>query len=172
MAADKDQYSLKMTGHGITVDRSISDLQAQKILRIVMGDALESAVEPPINEEQSKRTESTVPKKFITDKRPKTDIERVTCLAYYLAHFRETRQFKTLEITRLNTEAAQKPLANATVAVNDASTKYNFLAPAGSGKKQITARGEAVVDALPDRDKVKTALADHPMRKPRKKKAK
>src|SRR5258705_835088 len=34
-------------------------------------------------------------KEFLAEKRPKTDVERVACLAYYLTHFRETPEFKT-----------------------------------------------------------------------------
>src|SRR2546426_11388019 len=29
-------------------------------------------------------------KEFLRDKRPVTDVERVACLAYYLAHYRDT----------------------------------------------------------------------------------
>jgi hypothetical protein len=171
MANNRDEtaYSLKMTGGGITVDRKISESQAQKILRVVMGVGADVSEPDDERERRSAQTETTTPKKFMTDKRPRTDAERVTCLAYYLSHFRETPQFKTAEITATNVDAAQKPLSNPTVAVNDAANKYNFLAPAGSGRKQITARGEAVVEALPDREKVKAALEDHPMRKARKK---
>src|SRR2546429_7925043 len=38
---------------------------------------------------------SMQPKEFLLDKQPKTDVERVACLAYYLTHYRETPHFKT-----------------------------------------------------------------------------
>jgi hypothetical protein len=46
------------------------------------------------------------PRRFMAAKRPTTDVERVTCLAYYLTHARDTPHFKTKELTDLNTEAA------------------------------------------------------------------
>jgi hypothetical protein len=46
-------------------------------------------------------------KDFLTEKAPKTDVERIACLAYYLTHYRSTPHFKTLDLSLLNTEAAQ-----------------------------------------------------------------
>ena len=43
------------------------------------------------------------PKEFLLDKNPRSDVERVACLAYYLAHYRNVREFKTLDISKLNT---------------------------------------------------------------------
>lgn len=102
------------------------------------------------------------PKSFMTAKRPQNINERVTCLAYYLTHFRDIKQFKTAELTKLNTEASQPKISNPTYYARDAA-EAQFLSLAGGGKKQITARGEAVVDALPDRTAVVTALENHPL---------
>ena len=46
------------------------------------------------------------PKDFLFRKEPNTDVERVACLAYYLTHRRGTNHFKTIDISKLNTEAA------------------------------------------------------------------
>src|SRR5438128_4773232 len=59
----------------------------------------------------SERTELT-PKQFLNEKQPANDIERVACLAYYLTHYRSIPEFKTLDISKLNTEAAQPKLSN------------------------------------------------------------
>lgn len=104
------------------------------------------------------------PKSFLVEKRPATDVERVTCLAYYLAHYREMLQFKTKLLTKLNTEASQPKFSNAAVAVQNATVQNQFLSQAGAGNKQITARGEAFVEALPDQEKVKAALQAIPLR--------
>jgi len=101
----------------------------------------------------SDRTELS-PKEFLFEKAPKTDIERVACLAYFLTHFRNTPYYKTIDITRLNTEAAQLKLSNPAQAVSNANTR-GLLASAGkSGAKQISALGEQYVSALPDREAV------------------
>ena len=65
--------------------------------------------------------------------------------------------FKTLEISKLNTEAAQLKFSNAAFSVTNAANA-GLLAPAGKGNKQISAIGERVVDALPDREASKAAL--------------
>src|SRR5712692_7448589 len=93
-------------------------------------------------------------KQFMAQKKAKTDAERITCLAYYLTHHRKIDKFKTNELTDLNKEAAGAPFSNAAVAVSNAARDLYF-APAGGGLKQITTRGESVVEALPDREKVK-----------------
>jgi hypothetical protein len=108
--------------------------------------------------------ESISPKQFMAAKRPQTDVERITCLAYYLAHARGEPHFKTRDLTALNTEAAGSRFSNAAQASNNALNQNEFLAQAGQGKRQITPRGEAMVEALPDREAVTGALADIPKR--------
>lgn len=101
---------------------------------------------------------SMTPKQFLSEKRPLTDIERIACLSYYLTHYRNTQHFKTLDLSKLNTEAAQIKLSNAAQAVDNA-TKAGFLAAATKGNKQIAATGEQFVQALPDRQAAKDAVA-------------
>lgn len=98
------------------------------------------------------------PKEFLREKAPKSDIEKVVCLAYFLTHYRETQHFKTIDISKLNTEAAQLKFSNAAYAVENAA-KRGLLVPAGkNGMKQISAMGEQFVNALPDREEAKAAL--------------
>ncbi len=104
-------------------------------------------------------------KEFLFEKKPQTDVERIACLAYYLTHYRETPHFKTLDLGKLNTEAAQLKLSNAAYAVDNA-TKAGLLVPASKGSKQISALGELYVQALPDRTAAREAIA-HGKRKKR-----
>lgn len=97
------------------------------------------------------------PKDFLHEKQPQTDIERVTCLAFYLAHYRDTPSFKTVDIGKLNTEAAQRKFANPCQAVKNAIAS-GFVVPAGKGARQMSAIGERFVDALPDREDAKAVL--------------
>jgi len=113
------------------------------------------------------------PKSFMAQKKPTADVERVTCLAFYLTHHRNTPQFKTRDLIDLNREAAQPKFANAADAVDNATKgTYKYLTSAGGGKKQITARGDALVQALPNRATVQAALEATPLggrrRKPKK----
>lgn len=97
-------------------------------------------------------------KEFMLDKKPRTDVERIATLAYYLTHYRGVPHFKTLDLSKLNTEAAQIKFSNAAKAVDNA-TAAGLLVPAGKGKKQISAIGELYVQALPDRDAARAAIA-------------
>lgn len=106
------------------------------------------------------------PKDFLFHRQPNTDVERVACLAYYLTHHRHTKHFKTVDISKLNTEAAQRKFANAAASVNNAM-QGGFLAPGGRGTKQITAEGERYVEALPDRAAAKAALGKKKARRQR-----
>ncbi len=111
------------------------------------------------------------PKEFIMQKQPRTDVERVACLAFYLTNYRNTPHFKTIDISKLNTEAAQSKMSNAHVAVDNA-TKTGYLVPASKGTKQISAAGEVFVQALPDRDAAKASMTKLRPRKKYRKAAK
>jgi len=85
------------------------------------------------------------------------DVERVACLAYYLTHYRSIPEFKTLDISKLNTEAAQPKFSNASVPVDNARQK-TFLVSTTRGNKQLGALGERFVQALPDREAAKNVM--------------
>lgn len=110
------------------------------------------------------------PKEFLRDKNPQTDVERVICLAYYLTHYRDTPHFKTVDISSLNTEAAQPKFSNTAVAVDNAR-KVGYLVPATKGNKQISAIAEKFVEMLPDREAAREAISNfRQRRKPKKQK--
>ena len=115
-------------------------------------------------------SDGQTPKQFLKLKMPKTDVQRIACLAHFLTQARSQSHFKTADLTKLNTEAGGTPFSNASLAVSNASSLSKLLGSVGQGKKQITALGEDVVGALPDQEAVKAVLANH--RKPRKKRAK
>lgn len=97
------------------------------------------------------------PKEFMLEKAPRTDVERVACLAYYLTHYRDQPHFKTLDLSKLNTEAAQPKFSNAANASNNA-VKMGYLVPSTKGQRQLGAAGERFVQALPDRTAAKEAM--------------
>jgi hypothetical protein len=98
------------------------------------------------------------PKEFLFQKRPQTDIDRVAALAYYLTHYLQMPHFKTLDLSKLNTEAAQLKFSNTAYAVDNA-TRAGLLVPASKGAKQLSALGELYVQALPDRAAARNAIA-------------
>lgn len=109
------------------------------------------------------------PKEFLAQKQPNTDVERIACLAYYLTHFRETPFFKTLDLAKLNTEAAHPKFSNAAYAANNAANS-GYLAPASGGQRQISAAGEQFVQTLPDRDAAKAVMTQARRRRAAKRK--
>ncbi len=98
------------------------------------------------------------PKDFLVDREPRTDIERVACLAYYLTHYRDTPHFRTLGLSKLNTEAAQPKLSNAARAVKNAMGRGLIVAAGRKGLRQLSVQGEQYVGALPDREAAKQVL--------------
>ncbi len=114
---------------------------------------------PTVNQDLSYSAESSVSaKEFLVEKQPRTDVERMACLAYYLTHYRSHPHFKTLDLNKLNTEAAQPKFSNAPYAAQNA-VKMGYLALAEKGNRQLSAAGEQFVRALPDRDAAKQAMA-------------
>lgn len=103
------------------------------------------------------------PKQFLLEKAPQTDVERIACLAYYLTHYRNTPYFRTLELAKLNTEAAQPKFSNTAYAATNAANA-GYLASATKTQRQISAAGEQFVIALPDRAAAK-ALMNHARRR-------
>jgi hypothetical protein len=94
-------------------------------------------------------------KTFMKNKNPRSETQRVACLAYYLNHARDVEAFKTAEITKLNKEA-RGPDFNVTRAIDNASrATRGFLSAIGKGQKQLTAFGEEIVEALPSQEAVR-----------------
>ena len=92
------------------------------------------------------------PKEFIFEKDPVTDVERMACLAYYLTHFRDVPHFKTIDLSKLNVEAAQRKFSNPAFAAQNAMRDGFFVAAPKGGYRQLSAMGERYVQALPDRN--------------------
>jgi hypothetical protein len=114
----------------------------------------------PSSSRPSFSEDRTIPvKEFMLQKQPHSDVHRVACLAYYLTHYRETPHFKTLDISKLNTEAAQPKFSNAAKAVDNAALR-GYLVQANNGMKQISAFGERFVQALPDLQAAKAVLVN------------
>jgi hypothetical protein len=104
------------------------------------------------------------PREFMSRKKPQSQVERIACLTYYLTHYRDVQHFKASDISVLNTEAAGQKFGNLSRDFDNADRHSGYIVSAGKGAKQVTIRGEAVVEALPDRDAVKHALQEHPYR--------
>ena len=111
------------------------------------------------------------PKQFLLEKKPRTDVDRIACLAYYLTHYRGQTEFKTIDLSSLNTEAAQIKFSNTAQSVDNAA-KSGLLVPANKGGKQLSALGEVYVSQLPDYDKARESMKEHrPFRKSRRRKS-
>lgn len=142
----------------------IDDLRAQGATAVKSGQVKLSASGTVVPAFAQDRAMS--PKDFLLEKQPRADVERVACLAHYLAHQRDTPHFKTLDISKLNTEAAQPKFANAAKATSNAQLR-RYLAPAPGGHRQLSAVGERFVEALPDRATAKTVMDSSRPRKKR-----
>lgn len=125
--------------------------------------------------QQSERKSIQPPKEikaFMAQKKPSNYYERVACLAYYLEKSEGNSEVKTGDIAKANTDARLSKMSNAAVFVKHATHSYGYLTSLGHRKFALSARGEAVVEALPDPDKVKEAHDNHPFGRKTKKKAK
>ncbi len=96
-------------------------------------------------------------KSFLSQKRPENFYERVACLVYYLEKVKDKPEVGTKDITEANSDARMSRLTNPAVFVKHATHTYGYLTSLGKRKFAISARGEAVVEALPDRAKVEEA---------------
>ncbi|MEZ6132150.1 MAG: hypothetical protein R3C59_26110 [Planctomycetaceae bacterium] len=108
------------------------------------------------------------PKHFVDEKRPTTDVERVICLAFFLSHHRGQRHFKTADVSKLNTDAAQPDLSNTSQSMKQATDKGLLANAKKKGEKQLSTFGEKYVNALPDRAAVKEVEDSESKRRRRK----
>lgn len=141
----------------LKIDRSALDARSTR-------EDADAKIKPGDAADQSSGEMSA--KGFIRSKNPQSDVQRITCLAYYLTKFRNTRYFKTKDLSELNAQADCPKLSNPTVAVNNAR-KEKYLTPAGEGNKQLTNQGEDLVEALPDQEKVRSLKSKTRVRKKR-----
>jgi hypothetical protein len=99
-------------------------------------------------------------KGFMTQKRPSNNYERVACLAYYLEKFKEMPDVGAKDIVQANTEARLPKMSNPAVFIKHATHTYGYLNSIGQRRLAVSSRGEAVVEALPDRSKVEDVLVN------------
>lgn len=166
----QEKFTISLKGGAISINElEITPDVAARVLRLMMPLSNEVASEIQHNSEDgSQEIKDNVDvskmsaKAFMVLKQPKGDVERITALAYYQTKYKGAPQFKTIDLTHLNREAAQPGFSNPSVAARNAVSQQ-YLALAGGGKKQISPRGEAVVEALPDRGAVKKATESLPL---------
>jgi hypothetical protein len=108
---------------------------------------------------------STNVRAFLKQKSPITDLERYLCLAFFMTRYKNASTFSNKEIIKLNGEAGGHDFSNAAVTAGNATRQSKLLSTAGGGKKRITVRGEQLVEALPDRAKVKEITKSRTVRK-------
>jgi hypothetical protein len=183
MADKQEGYTISVDGPDHKFKRAIDEAMANRILNLIMTGSLPAGGGEAAGSGSSGTARAGAgaaaipsglnPKQFIASKKPKTQYERVACIADYLTNARNTPQFDNDAIAALNTEAAQAPIKNIGAILRDTAQKYGYLSAAGNGgNKQITVLGEAVVTALPDRDAVKAAITENRPSRKRKRAAK
>ncbi len=112
-------------------------------------------------------------KSFVTQKRPDGFYERIACLVYHLEKFQGKNEVGRQDIIQANSDARLSKMSNPTVFVQHATHTYGYLTSLGKRKLALSARGEAIVEALPDRAAVEQAMVDNPFgKKSRKKRGK
>lgn len=111
-------------------------------------------------------------KTFLAQKRPDGFYERIACLVYHLEKFQGKTEVGRQDIIQANSDARLSKMSNPSVFVKHATHTYGYLTSLGKRKFALSARGEAVVEGLPDRAGVDQALADHPHKKSKKKRSK
>ena len=154
--------------------KNLKPLSREKVINSVLallgggGNSIKRSYSTPINVSNSpshiepassfSEDRDLSPKEFILQKKPLTDVERVACLAYYMEHYREQAKFKTIDISKLNTEAAQRKFSNPTLAMKNA-IQGGYLISADKGQRALSAGGEQFVLALPDREAARSAMS-------------
>lgn len=103
---------------------------------------------------------------FLLIAQPKTPMERVLCLAYYLASNGIAREFSALDINRTNTDARQIKIQGVPEILEDAAA--NGLMKVRGRRYALTQKGRlAVTELLRRRDSSRSALRTKPRQRKR-----
>jgi hypothetical protein len=106
-------------------------------------------------------------KQFLKLKAPNDDMARVTTLAYFLTHGKNLAMYKIEELSKARVDAALSKF-NMSRALSNAQHTAGYMTNAGKyGTYQITATGEALVEAMPDAEAVKNVKAQGKKRRRR-----
>ncbi len=98
-------------------------------------------------------------KQFLKLKAPNDDVARVATLAYFLTHGKNLAMYKIEELSKARVDAALSKF-NMSRALSNAQHTAGYVTNAGKhGTYQITATGEALVEAMPDAEAVKKVKA-------------
>lgn len=108
-------------------------------------------------------------KAFLLQKDPANKGQQLAVLAYFKTHFEGTDTFTTQELIDLNVTAGGPRIANPTRDMDNATRKAGLFTTVSGKSKKLSALGELVVDALPDRAAAGEVLKQ---RRPKKRPAK
>jgi hypothetical protein len=104
-------------------------------------------------------------KSFMAEKAPGNLYQRVACLVYYLEKFGDMNDVGSADIIKANADARLPKMTNPSLFIQHATHTYAYLTSLGKRKFAISARGEAVVEALPSQEKVEEVHSRLPVHK-------
>lgn len=104
-------------------------------------------------------------KNFMSEKQPENSYQRVACLVYYLEKFGGFSEVASGDIVKANADARLSRMTNPSLFIQHATHTYAYLTSLGKRKFAISARGEAVVEALPDHARVEEVHSRLPIRR-------
>jgi hypothetical protein len=163
------------------VDSALSQLDADAQQRVIQWASSKHRIKPTAGQDETSASTHALSgdhrnlkdiKSFMAQKQPGNFYERVACLVYYLEKSGGNTEVSTKDITKGNSDARLSKLTNPAVFVKHATHTYGYLTSLGKRKFAISARGEAVVEALPDRAKVEEAHSKFRFGKKTRKKSK
>src|ERR1035437_2887353 len=93
---------------------------------------ISSPVETGLDPRSSRTPGSQTEREFFREKQPISQVHRVACLAFYLTHFKGQPQFKTKDLTKVNSDGGQPQMSNASVSIANAE-KARLITPIGHG---------------------------------------
>lgn len=159
------------------VDEAFSGLEPHARQRIIdwVTSKYELSSKPKPSPSGQLQEQSSAPlgprniKTFMSEKQPQNLYQRAAALVYYLEKFGGFTEVATADIVKANADARLSRMTNPSLFIQHATHTYGYLTSLGKRKFAISARGEAVVEALPDPAKVEEVHTRLPVRRKAKK---
>lgn len=145
-AESENTLQFKMVGPGIDVQVPITLSLAIRVMSMIMDFPTETEISAQVSWPFDRTHFIREAAEFVASKCPRTNAQKIACLTYFICRKTHAEHVTNSELIDLNSAI---PGIRAKCAQIERAVSYRYLKTPRRGFKALTARGLALVEALP-----------------------